>query len=253
MNQTGFTTLISREVYRFISLSRQTIAPPLITTVMFILIFGYSLGTRIREIEGFSYIVFILPGLIQMGIVMNSFANTSTSLYMARLERSVENLLVAPLHYIQIVTAYMIGGLLRGLVVGSVILATSSFFISLPYHNWILIVASFVLSSIFFSGLGIMAALYAEHWDKIGIFTTFVITPFVYLGGVFYSINMLPPFWYKLSLANPIFYCVDLTRYGFLGISDAPAWISLSIVTTAAVLSYAFCIFLFWKGYKLVK
>lgn len=253
MNSTGFLTLIQREAYRFIRLFRQTVAPPLVTTVMFILIFGYSLGTRIKQIEGFSYIIYIIPGLIQMGVIMNAYANSSTSLFMARMERSIQNVLISPLNNFQIVTAYMIGGLLRGLVVGLTIMICSSFFVSFPFHNWGIIVASLFFTSIFFSGLGIIAALWAEHWDKIATFNNFVITPFVYLGGVFYSIKMLPPFWHKISLFNPIFYCVDLTRYGFLGISDSPPWLSLAVVFTMAMFVYAFCVYLFWRGYKLVN
>ena len=253
MNWIGFYTLIEREFYRFMRLSRQTILPPLITTVMFILIFGYSLGTRIKEISGFPYIIYILPGLIQMAVITNAYANSSTSLYMARLERSIENMLVAPLTHFQMVTAYMIGGLLRGMVVAGVITAVSAFFIDFPFHHWGLIFTSIFFTSILFSGFGIISALYAESWDKIAMFTNFVITPFVYLGGVFYSIKMLPPFWHKISLANPMFYCVDLVRYSFLGVSDAPVWIGLTVVVSAAVILYGVCIYLFWRGYKLVN
>lgn len=253
MNWTGFNTLISREIFRFTRLSAQTIAPPLITTVMFILIFGFSLGSRIREIEGFSYIVYILPGLIQMGVVMNSYANSSTSLFVARMERSIENLLVAPLHYIQIVSAYMIGGIIRGFAVGLTIMICSFFFVDYPFSHWGIIFLSVLFTSILFSGLGILSALYAEHWDKIGMFTTFVITPLVYLGGVFYSIRMLPPFWEKVSLFNPIYYCIDLMRYGFLGVSDSPVAFSMTVVASSAVLVYVICILLFRRGYKLIS
>ena len=253
MNWRGFLTLIEREFYRFMRLSRQTVFPPLITTVLFILIFGYSLGSRIREISGFSYILFILPGLIQMGAINNAYANSSTSLFMARLEKSIENLLIAPLSYFQIVTAYMVGGVLRGLVVGVVITVTSLFFVDFPVHDWLILSAGLLFPSILFSGLGILSGLNAESWDKIATFTNFVITPFLYLGGVFYSIHMLPPFWQKASYFNPVFYCVDLIRYGFLGISDAPVILSLAILVTSAVAVYALCVYLFWKGYKLVK
>lgn len=253
MNLTGFLTLIDREFYRFIRISKQTVVPPLITTVMFILIFGYSLGSRIREISGFSYVIYLLPGLIQMGVITNAYANSSTSLYMARLERSIENLLTSPLHYFHIVTAYMIGGLLRGLVVGGTIMACSTIFVDFPYTSWWLILFGIVTTSIIFSGLGIISGLYAEHWDHIAIFTNFIITPFVYLGGVFYSIQMLPDFWKTVSLFNPIFYSIDLVRYGFLGIADAPIWLSITILFTAMVIVYTVCVYLFWKGYKLVN
>lgn len=258
MNFIPFTTLIEREIYRFVRLSSQTVVPPLITTIMFILIFGYSLGSRITEIHGVPYIVFILPGLMMMGIINNAYANSSTSLFMARLERSIENLLVSPLSKMQIVSAYMIGGVLRGLVVGLTIFICT-YLISLvspldfPIKHWGYVALGFFVPSCLFSGLGIISGLNAESWDKIALFTNFIITPFVYLGGVFYSVQMLPPFWQKISLANPIFYCVDLIRYGFLGISDVPIWISVSVVITFSIVIYVFCIYLFCKGYKIIK
>lgn len=253
MNLAGFLTLVDREFYRFMRLFRQTVVPPVITTVMFILIFGYSLGSRIKKIEGFDYIVFILPGLIQMGIITNAFANSSTSLFMARMERSIENVLTAPLSNFQIVTAYLLGGLLRGLVVGLTIMACSLPFIELPFTHWVVIGIGLFCTSILFGGLGIIAALLAESWDQIATFTNFVITPFVYLGGVFYSIKMLPGFWHKVSLVNPIFYCVDLLRYGFLGTSDAPVWISLTVVLAMSVAVYIVCVCMFRNGYKIVN
>lgn len=250
----GFFTLLERELYRFIRLARQTLFPPLITTVMFILIFGASLGDRIREIEGFAYIVFILPGLIQMGVVNNAFANTSTSLFVARMERSIENLLVAPLSYFQLVSAYILGGMFRGLIVGGVIMLTSHFLVDgIPYYHWGYILAGLIFPSLLFGALGLMAALWAESWDKIATFTNFIITPFVYLGGVFYSIKMLPDFWYRISLFNPVYHCVDLLRYGFLGVSDTPIWISLVVVTSFSLICFGICIYLFRVGYKLMR
>ncbi|MDO8519814.1 MAG: ABC transporter permease [Deltaproteobacteria bacterium] len=251
MNWTGFYTLIDRECYRFMRLFRQTVVPPIVTTVLFILIFGYSLGSRIKEIEGFSYIIFILPGLIQMGVVMNAYANTSTSLFMARMERSIENVLAAPLTNFQIVTSFMLGGLFRGVVVGATIMLCAMPFVSFPFAHPAMIVIGLASTSILFGGLGIISGLMAESWDHIATFTNFVITPFVYLGGVFYSIHMLPGFWPKISMFNPIFYCIDLLRYGFLGIADAPVALSLTVVCGLAILTYALCVFLFWKGYKL--
>lgn len=253
MNLIGFTTLTERECARFVRYFRQTVLPPLITTILFILIFGYSLGSRIKEISGFSYILFILPGLVQMGVITNAYANSSSSLYMARLERSIENLIVAPLHHFQVVTAYMIGAIMRGFVVGLTILVCSMFFLDFPFHNIFLMLLTLFLTSIIFGGMGIVSGLYAESWDKLAVFTNFVITPFVYLGGVFYSIKMLPPFWHKVSLFNPIYYCIDLYRYSLLGIADSPLWISVTVITMLAVISYGLCVYLFWKGYKLVS
>ncbi|OGQ08955.1 MAG: hypothetical protein A3G32_00540 [Deltaproteobacteria bacterium RIFCSPLOWO2_12_FULL_40_28] len=252
-NWTGFLTLIDREFYRFMRLSRQTIFPPLITTVLFILIFGYSLGTKIHEIHGFSYILYIFPGLLQMGVINNAYANSSTSLFMSRFERSIENMLVAPLTPFQLVTSYMMGALLRGLVVAIAIYVASLPFVSIPVAHPFLILASLVFSSLFFGGLGIVCGLWSESWDKIALYTNFVLTPLTYLGGVFYSLEMLPPFWHKVSLINPIFYSVDLIRYGFLGHSDASPVFSLSLLFLLAIGVYLWCFILFRRGYKLIK
>lgn len=252
MNLIGFYTLIEREYYRFARLSKQTVFPPVLTTLLFVLIFGYSLGSRIREIHGFSYIVFILPGLAAMGVLTNSYANTSTSLYMARLDRSIENILASPLSSVQIVTAFVVGGLLRGVIIGTVTLLVASFCVSMPWPHAAASLLVILLSSVTFSSLGILSALWAESWDHIATFTNFVITPFVYLGGVFYSISMLPPFWHKVSLANPIFYAVDALRWATLGVGDVPLWISLSVLGLAAFCSFGACVLLFKRGYKLI-
>lgn len=253
MNLTGFLTLIDREVYRFLRLFNQTVMPPLITTVLYILIFGYSLGSRIREVNGFDYIVFILPGLIQMSVINNAYANSSTSLFMARMERSIENLLVAPLNYFQIVSSYMIGGLLRGLVVGITVLLASYPFVHVPLEHPFLALGVTILTSILFSGLGILSAMLAETWDRIALFTTFIITPFIYLGGVFYSIHMLPPFWQTVSHFNPIFYCIDLMRYSFLGVSDTSVGLGLGVLAGLGLSIYLLCVWLFHKGFKIIR
>ncbi len=248
-----FQTLFLRECYRFLRLSRQTLFPPLLTTVLFILIFGYSLGSRIREVEGFSYILFILPGLAAMGTITNSYANTSTSLFMARMDYSIENMIASPLSHIQLVASFVLGGIMRGLIVGVLPLLISIPMVGLTVQNWPMVFVILALISIFFSSLGIISALWSEGWDNIATFTNFVITPFVYLGGVFYSVDMLPPFWKQVSLANPIFYLVDALRHAVLGVSDMSWAISLSILITLALGTFMFCVYLFWIGYKLVK
>ncbi len=252
-NSTGFYTLVTRECYRFVRLSGQTMAPPILTTLLFILIFGYSLGSRIKEIEGIPYILYILPGLAAMGVITNSYSNTSTSLFMARMDRSLENMLVCPLSPLQLVSAFAIGGLIRGMVIGIVTLLVSWAAVHLEVHHWPLTLLVLALTSLFFSSLGIISALWSEGWDQIASFTTFIITPFIYLGGVFYSIRMLPPFWHKVSLFNPIFYLVDTLRFAVLGKSDVPWHISFGVLTGMAILSFACCVYLFKVGYKLVR
>ena len=250
---TRFNTLVIRECYRFLRLSRQTVFPPLISTLLFILIFGYSLGTRIREIEGFSYILYILPGLAAMGAITNAYSNTSTSLFMARMDYSIENMLASPLSSFQLVASFVLGGLLRGMIVGILPLLISIPMVGLEIQNWPMVFLVLILTSMFFSCLGIVSALWSEGWDNIATFTNFVITPFVYLGGVFYSIQMLPPFWRKVSLANPIFYLVDALRHAVLGVSDVSWGVSLGILGTLALGSFLLCVYLFRVGYKLVK
>lgn len=252
-SRVSFSTLILREVYRFLRLSGQTVAPPIITTLLFILIFGYSLGSRIKQVGGFDYILYILPGLASMGVINNAYANSSTSLFMARMDRSIENMVVCPLSPLQLVSAFVIGGLMRGLLVGLLTIAVGIPMAGLQVHHWAYVVLVIGLSSVLFSSLGILSALWAEGWDQIATFTTFIITPFIYLGGVFYSIHMLPPIWRKVSLINPIFYLVDATRYAVLGHSDISYWYSLGFLGGSALLSYLFCVYLFRRGYKLVK
>jgi ABC-2 type transport system permease protein len=253
LNTIRFKTLVVRECYRFLRLSGQTIFPPLASTILYILIFGYSLGSRIREIDGFSYILFILPGLAAMGTITNSYANTSTSLFMARMDYSIDNMVSAPLSNFQLVTSFVLGGLFRGMLVGTLPLLIAIPMTGLHVDKWPLVILVLAMTSVFFSCLGIISALWSEGWDNIATFTNFVVTPFVYLGGVFYSIHMLPGFWHKVSLANPIFYMVDALRHAVLGISDVPWTLSFGILGTLSVGSFLFCVYLFRVGYKLVK
>ncbi len=252
-NFLGFETLIERECYRFARLSKQTVLPPILTTLLYIFIFGFSLGSRIREIDGLPYILFILPGLASMGVITNSYANTSTSLFMAKMDRSIENILVAPLSSLQVATAFLTGGLIRGVLIGIVTLTVSVLTVHMPivHPGWTLLVL--ILNSTIFSALGLISGLWSESWDHIATFTNFVITPFIYLGGVFYSLHMLPPFWQKVSLANPIFYLVDAQRWVTLGRGDIPFWISLTVMSCWAVAVFSICLYLFKRGYKLVN
>ncbi|MBI1909601.1 MAG: ABC transporter permease [Deltaproteobacteria bacterium] len=249
----GFLTLIEREYYRFTRLAAQTIAPPVITTLLFILIFGYSLGEKITTIHGFSYILYILPGLAVMGVMTNSFSNSSTSLFMARMDRSIENILVAPLSYFQIVASFVIGGVTRGLVVGIMTLLVAVIMTGMTFHSYAGTIFFLTLIAAIFSSLGIIAALWAEDWDHLATFTNFVITPFLYLGGVFYSIEMLPPFWKKVSYANPIFYLVDGFRRQVLGVSDLPLTYSLGMLLILSLGFFLLAVRLFQKGWKLIQ
>lgn len=249
---TPFLTLIEREFYRFFRLAGQTIAPPVIMTVLFIVIFGYSLGARIREISGFPYIIYILPGLVGMGVINNAYANASTSLYMSRTDRSIENLLVSPISYVRIVGAMVIGGMSRGLIVGSITLCVALPLTGLKIASIPWTLTMMVLVAVFFASFGIVAALWADSWDHLATVANFVLIPFIYLGGVFYSIAMLPPTWRQVSSFNPLFYMIDSLRWGILGAGDMDPWLSIAITAGLSSATFLLAVFLFRRGYKLI-
>lgn len=253
MNTIPFITLVYREAYRFLRLFRQTVIPPVLTTLLFILVFGYSLGTAIRRIEGFDYIIYILPGLAQMGVINHAYQNSSTSLFMARMERSIENFLVAPLSYLEIVFSYILGAIMRGLTVGIATLAVAAFFVEfpMPHLGWLMV--SWTLTAALFGSMGVVFALLAESWDHIALFGNFVLMPLVYLGGTFYSINMLPDFWRRVSYFNPVFYAIDTTRWAILGTSDVSWQISFLITFAMTALLVLICVFLFKRGVNLIS
>ncbi len=251
-SRTGFLTLIEREFYRFFRLAGQTIAPPVIMTVLFIVIFGYSLGARIREISGFSYIIFILPGLAGMGVINNSYANSTTSLFMSRSDRSIENILVSPLSFIRIVGAFVLGGVTRGMLVGGITLLVAVPLVKLQVASipWTL-VTMFTIAT-FFASFGIIAGLWAESWDQLATIANFVITPFIYLGGVFYAISMLPPAWRTISSFNPLYYMIDSLRSAILGRGDVAFELSYGITLGLALSAFSTAVYLFRRGYNLV-
>ncbi len=249
---TGFLTLLERELYRFGRLAAQTIAPPFVTTALFIVIFGYSLGEKIGDISGFSYILYILPGLSGMSVITNSFSNSSSSLYMARMDRSIENILVAPISSFRIVSSFVVGGIVRGLTVGIVTLLTAHFMIGLQIESYLLTFVELVLISTIFSALGVIAALWGNDWEHLAAFSTFILAPLSYLGGTFYSIATLPPLWQKISLINPMYYMVDGYRAAILGHSDV-SWAHAFIISLALALAiFELAVWLFKKGYRII-
>lgn len=249
---TGFWTLVERECLRFVRLWGQTVAPPVILTVLFIVIFGYSLGARIREIGGYPYIIYILPGLACMGIINNAFANCTTSLFVSRMDRSIENVLVSPISPVQIVTAYVIGGASRGILVGLITFAVAMPLTELTITSYLWGLLFMFLISITFASTGIITALWARDWDSLSTITNFVITPAVYLGGVFYSIKMLPPVWQQVSALNPLFYMIDGLRWAVLGGADFSLALNLTITLGFAILTFLTAVCLFSRGYKLI-
>ena len=248
---TGFWTLTRREVGRFLVLWRQTVFPPILSALLYILIFGEALGSRIRLIDGWPYTEYILPGLAMMGVLTSAYANSSSSLFVAKHEEYINDVLIAPLSYWEVVLAYTLGAMVRGLIVGILILGVGMAVIDLPIrHPWTAM-AFLVVVSALLSCAGMIMALWAESWDHVMLLLNFVITPLVFLGGVFYSIHMLPPFWRAVSMFNPIFYMINGLRYGVLGVADAsPAW-SLALSGVLAAALFAWTVHLFRVGYKL--
>lgn len=227
----AYTTLVSKEIRRFLRIWTQTLLPSTVTVTLYLVVFGRFLGDRIRHIEGYSYIEFIVPGLIMMATLTNSFSNVASSFFSTRFQRSVEELLVSPIPDWLIIAGYTTGGAARGLVVGVLVLGVSLGFTTLPVRDLPLVLVFVLMTAVAFALGGFMNALFARKFDDIAIVPTFVLTPLTYFGGVFYSIDLLPPFWRNLSLANPILYMVNGFRYGFLGVTDIPVEVGLGLLS----------------------
>ncbi|MGY3041243.1 ABC-2 type transport system permease protein [Rhodanobacter sp. TND4EL1] len=237
-NMIALYTVARREIIRIMRIWTQTLIPPIITMTLYFVIFGKLIGSRIGLIEGFSYMQFIVPGLVMMTIINNSYMNISSSFYGAKFQRSVEEMLVAPMANWTILSGYVIGAVARGLVVGALVLVVALFFTSLHVaHPWIAL-ASVTLGAVIFALAGFINAVFASKFDDIALVPTFVITPLTYLGGVFYSINMLGQPWRAISHANPILYMVNAFRYGILGVSDVPiGWAFVLMLVFIAALA----------------
>jgi len=254
MNQNtliGMWTLTRRELTRILRVWTQTLIPPIVTSLLFILVFGLSLGTRISEISGVSYIEFIIPGLLMMAVIMSSYSNTSTSLYLAKFQGNIQEVLVAPISYWQIIAAMTFASFLRSLIVGAGILLVAMLLTPINVVNIWVLAFFFTMCTLIFAFAGIATALWADSFDQMSVFITFLITPLTYLGGVFYSIDMLPPLWQNVSKFNPILYMVDGFRFGFIGVTDVPLLHSVLVVTVLALGFFVLCVYMFKTGYKL--
>ncbi len=244
----AYFTIVIKEVLRFARIWVQTILPSAIMTSLYFLIFGALIGERIGEMDGYSYQSFIVPGLILMAVITNSYANTVSSFFQAKYQRHVEELIIAPVPNWIILGGYVTGGVARGLVVGAVVTGVTLYFANVGVKHPLLTILVVVLTSILFSLAGFINAVFAKSFDDISIIPTFVLTPLTYLGGVFYSISLLPAFWQKLSLANPVLYMINAFRYGILGVSDIrPATALLLIVGFILVLG-SVALWLLHKG-----
>lgn len=249
MNIIGMQTLLHREIARMLRVWRQTIIPPIITALLFIFIFGYSLGSRIDLISGFGYLEFILPGLLMMGVINSAYSNSSHSLFLSKFQGNIQELLVAPMSYWNIIISLTIAAIIRGVIVGLGILAVGLLFTELKIFNLWIILFFMLMISFIFALAGIATALWATDFDKMMVFLTFLITPLTYLGGVFFSIDMLPEVWRSIALYNPILYMVDGFRYGFLGVNDVPLLHSFTLVIMLAIFFFSLCVYMFRTGY----
>lgn len=217
---TSFSTILRREVRRFTRIWPQTLVPPVITMSLYFVIFGSLIGSRIGEMGGYTYMEFVVPGLIMMSVITNSYANVVSSFYSAKFQRNVEELLVSPTPNWVVMAGYVLGGVTRGLIVGLIVTLIALFFTHLSVQHVGITIAIVLLTAVVFSLAGFINAIFANSFDDISIIPTFVLTPLTYLGGVFYSIELLSPFWQGLSKLNPILYMVNAFRYGVLGVSD---------------------------------
>jgi ABC-2 type transport system permease protein len=247
-NWIAFKTILFREVSRILRIWGQTLVPPAITMTLYFLIFGNLIGSRIGNMGQFPYIQFIVPGLVMMSVIQNAYGNVSSSFFGSKFGRYVEELLVSPAPSWIILAGYVAGGVTRGLLVGAIVLIISLLFTHLQIaHPWLMLV-TVILTAIVFSLAGFVNAVYAKKFDDIAIIPTFILTPLTYLGGVFYAISLLPPFWQKVSYLNPILYMVEAFRYGILGQSDVSLTMALSMTVAIAIALWLLCWRMVEKG-----
>jgi ABC-2 type transport system permease protein len=247
----GWQTLLYKEVTRFWRVAFQTVAGPVLTAMLYLLIFGHALESHVKVYDQVSYTAFLVPGLAMMSLLQNSFANSSSSLIMSKMMGNLVFLLLTPLSYMNWFTAYVGAAVIRGLVVGVGVFAVSSLFTTLSFAAPLWIVVFAVMGAALMGTLGLIAGLWAEKFDQLAAFQNFVVMPMTFLSGVFYSIHSLPPFWQQVSHLNPFFYMIDGFRHGFFGVSDVSPWLSLSVVGGSLAVVCAIALHLLRTGYKL--
>jgi len=241
-------TIMVKEYLRFIRIWIQTVLPPAISVALYFIIFGELIGSQIDDIDGYKYMDYIVPGLILMSVITNAYANVVSSFFSAKFHHSVEEMLVSPLPNNIILLGFVSGGLARGIIVGIAVTLVAMFFSDIQIHSYSVTIAVFILTSILFSLAGFINAAYAKSFDDITIIPTFVLTPLTYLGGIFYSIQMLPEFWQDISLVNPILYMINAFRYGLLGVTDIDLTYAFIIILVFILVLYYFSLRLLRVG-----
>ncbi|GAB1102944.1 MAG: ABC transporter permease [Shewanella algae] len=242
----AFKSILIKEITRFTRIWVQTLVPPAITMTLYFLIFGNLVGSRIGEMGGVSYMEFIAPGLIMMSVITNSYSNVASSFFSAKFQRNLEELIVAPVPHYVMIAGYVGGGVARGLLVGLIVTLVAMFFVDLSVQHLGLVIVTVFLTSVLFALGGLINAVFAKSFDDISIIPTFVLTPLTYLGGVFYSLSLLPDFWRGVSALNPVVYMINVFRYGFLGFADMSVPLSIGVML-------GFCAGLWLLAYYLVS
>ena len=248
---TALVWLCKRETLRVSKLWTQTVLAPVISSILFILVFGLSLGGRIEQVGEVEYEVFIVPGLITMGMVQAAYANNASSIFQARFDRYIHDVLSAPMRPWQVTLGYTVGGIFRALAIGISLLVLAAVLVDVPIERPFALIAAVALGLVLFSALGVVVGIYAETWDHTTFIANIVILPLAFVGGVFYSIDVLPSPWEELSHFNPVFYLVNAVRFGFLGESDVSVWLSLGVTAALALPVYAWSQWLFTTGRRL--
>lgn len=251
MNWVACYTLLGKEVTRWKKVWMQTVLAPVVTALLYLLVFGHVLEGRVEVFPGVSYTAFLIPGLLMMTVIQNAFANTSSSLIQSKVMGSIVFILLPPFSALELFLAYIGAAILRGLAVGVGVFLLAYFYVKVPIDNFFVILGFAVLGSYVMGALGLIAGMWAEKFDQISAFQNFLIMPLTFLSGVFYSIQSLPPFWYELSKFNPFFYMIDGFRHGFFGQSDQPLLLSFTIMGFAATILTFICVKMLHSGYKL--
>lgn len=248
---TRLVTLTRREVSRFLKIPRQTLGAPLLETFLYISIFGAALGSRVGDLDGVDYVVFVIPGLIMMAFAINSFSNNSSSILQQKFQRAIDDQLSSPASPAQLMFAFTLGGFLRGLLISVITFIAASLLVDLPVEHFYVLIPALVLVGWFFASLGVLIGVRAEQFDDVSFAQTFILQPLIFLGGVFYSASLLPEPYQTLTHFNPVYYMISLVRYGFLGVSDISVWISLAFLTIATAGLTLVNYRMFKSGYKL--
>jgi len=247
----GFWVIVKREIKRFLFLYKQTIFPSVISSGLYIIIFGAAMGSRIGDINGTSYIHYIIPGLVMMAVINPAYQNSSSSIMQAKFLRFIEDILITPLSGLEISLSYIIGGTVRGILNGILVLLLAYFLTGLNIENWFLTLMYLFAVSWGFAGAGVIVGIYAKSWDSIMVLTNFFLMPLTFLGGVFYSIDMLPDFWRTITIFNPLYWMINGLRYATLGIADTSHELSMGISILFAILFSSVASYLFTKGFRI--